>query len=757
MRRPLLILASTVWCACASPPPASGSLRVQVNVEPGLRSLCARLVARGRVERESSAVVLSGRTHFVVGIAQEDESAEVLLQAQGYADEGCTTLMVPPENSELLAARYGMPSPAVMLTLRLRQARDGGVDADGDGFFPGQDCDDGNADVHPDAEESCLNGLDDDCDGAADCADADCASRACGMNGQCTTGGCVAPSEAGLCADGLDNDADGQLDCADADCPMGSACSDANACTRDDSCGATGCAGSAVSCTQPPAAQCFESTGRCVPETGGTCVYEVRTGACNDGLSCTQNDVCGADGSCAGTPRRCDSPPNACSQAAGQCAEAQGGVCVYPPRTGACDDEDDCTVGDACGANGVCAGTRVTCTPPGECFVASGCAATGGCLFSARSGGCAGGTCDGAGTCVPSVVQAFPFTPTNFSPSQLPPSGGVLVVSCDVTIDTSSSAGLGWTTCAGGPAAPPWSLAGSAVLLFFDSLTINAGATVRALGDRPLIIAVRGDVNVSGTLTASSDGVQGAGSEVACSSGVGGNGGASGNPQTAGGGGGGGFRNNGGRGADGDHGGSDGDRGDENGDDDLTPLRGGCRGGNGGRSAQRAGVGGRGGGALQLSVGGALTIEWGGTVSAQGEGGRGGLGLQRTGGGGGGSGGALFLEAARLTLSAGAAVVANGGAGGEGSGFTTGADGPGGQRSTQRALSFSLSCGGNGGNGGARAGSPSSAHEPECGSDFAGGGGGGSAGRIRLNAHDACSLSSAAVVSPEPRSSGNCR
>jgi len=42
------------------------------------------------------------------------------------------------------------------------------TDADNDGFSTPQDCDDENAAVHPDAPETCGNGLDDNCDGAVD-------------------------------------------------------------------------------------------------------------------------------------------------------------------------------------------------------------------------------------------------------------------------------------------------------------------------------------------------------------------------------------------------------------------------------------------------------------------------------------------------------------------------------------------------------------------------------------------------------------
>ena len=696
----LIVIAGAMVVGCSSPT-QQGSLRVFVELEPGLKSRCARVVARGLTVRESTPVLLDGRTSFVVGVTRDEEGPDVLVQANGYSDEACTTPTEPPEASESLVGEFGSPTPSVLLTLRQRVLRDGGTDADGDGFFlGGGDCDDENGAVHPEASESCVNALDDDCDSAIDCRDTDCAAQACGVGGQCTGGVCVAPAETGLCSDGLDNDGDGLSDCADSDCPSGAACNDANACTRGDVCGASGCVGSAIVCNQPPSA-CFENTGTCSP-ADGRCTYPARTGSCDDGLTCTTNDTCRPDGTCAGTQRTCSSPPGPCRESTGQCSETEG--CVYAPRSGACP----------------------------------------------------GGTCNGSGVCVPTqVVDAFPYTPTNFASAQLPTSAGAAVITCDVTIETSGSA-VGWSTCSAGPQPPQSAVVGSSMVLFFDSLSIGAGATVRAVGSRPLIIAVRHDAMIAGTLTVNSDGVRGAGADVACTSGEGENGGASGNPQTAGGGGGGGFGTNGGKGADGDDGGSDGDRGNANGNSNLTPLRGGCAGGDGGRASQGSGRGGHGGGAIQLSVGGTLTVDWGATISAHGEGGKGGLANQRIGGGGGGSGGAILLEATRLELNAGAAVVANGGAGGEGSGSLDGGDGQHGQRSTLRAMPLSLTCGGNGGNGGARAGEPGNAREPNCGDDLPGGGGGGSEGRVRFNARQSCSVSGAALISPEPAQTANC-
>jgi hypothetical protein len=47
-------------------------------------------------------------------------------------------------------------------------------DDDGDGYSQWLDCDDGDASVHPGAYENCLDGVDNDCDGAADWEDTEC-------------------------------------------------------------------------------------------------------------------------------------------------------------------------------------------------------------------------------------------------------------------------------------------------------------------------------------------------------------------------------------------------------------------------------------------------------------------------------------------------------------------------------------------------------------------------------------------------------
>lgn len=51
------------------------------------------------------------------------------------------------------------------------------MDADGDGWVAGQNCDDDHASVYPGSTEFCADELDDDCDGLVDQDDPDCPSR----------------------------------------------------------------------------------------------------------------------------------------------------------------------------------------------------------------------------------------------------------------------------------------------------------------------------------------------------------------------------------------------------------------------------------------------------------------------------------------------------------------------------------------------------------------------------------------------------
>jgi len=91
-----------------------------------------------------------------------------------------------------------------------------GIDNDGDG---NADCADSDCLTDPacipaGTEDVCNDGIDNDSDGAFDCADDDCIGiDGCGAEGKFET-----------CSDGIDNDADGGIDCADAGCAKNRSC-----------------------------------------------------------------------------------------------------------------------------------------------------------------------------------------------------------------------------------------------------------------------------------------------------------------------------------------------------------------------------------------------------------------------------------------------------------------------------------------------------------------------------------------------------
>jgi hypothetical protein len=185
------------------------------------------------------------------------------------------------------------------------------------------------------------------------------------------------------------------------------------------------------------------------------------------------------------------------------------------------------------------------------------------------------------------------------------------------------------------------------------------------------------------------------------------------------------------------------------GNESLVPLRGGCAGGG---TDDQKGVGGPGGGAIQLVSRTLIAVADSSTQAYIDAGGKGGVG-GTIGGRGGGSGGAILLEAPRVDISEGTAVVANGG-GGSGGCTEPGEDG---------RLSGTAAAGGDcdplpgnvhvdGGSGGAST-PPSAgadATNPDDDGFAAGGGGGGSPGRIRINVRFLRDFATAGVISPNP-------
>jgi hypothetical protein len=221
------------------------------------------------------------------------------------------------------------------------------------------------------------------------------------------------------------------------------------------------------------------------------------------------------------------------------------------------------------------------------------------------------------------------------------------------------------------------------VVLPLQNFTIASGATLKLIGNRPVVLAVFGDATIAGTIDASASGTTpGAGGNAICSPGTGSNGGNGGLLGGSGdGGGGGGHATTGGTGDSGTGAGA------ARGTATLVPLIGGCPGGKGGNGGAllgngTGGQGGAGGGAFQVSASGTVNLT-GSVISNGGVGANGSSASNPGGGGGGGSGGGILLEgnavqgAGALTVNGGNGGNRGGAASGGGAGGTTGAAGNG--------------------------------------------------------------------------------
>lgn len=288
-------------------------------------------------------------------------------------------------------------------------------------------------------DEICGNGIDDNCNGEVDefCSSTCTTSADClSLNpGQCTTL---------TCSDGT---------CVPSYSPLNTPCDDLSICTTHDVCNGYGlCAGASIVCddyNECTYDYCDESQGRCIFDgqyyqnvscstdnlcsarsqcnNQGQCVVtstlecsgvkeacveyvcNASTGSCenvailgvscDDGNSCTYNDVCTVDG-CIGSPKLCDDfnscTENTCLAPCGMCsnnvidehcyidgmcyengAQKQGDPCsvcnvtenayqwsfIVTSSPIFCDDADPCTTFDVCNQYiSICAGTPVDCS-----------------------------------------------------------------------------------------------------------------------------------------------------------------------------------------------------------------------------------------------------------------------------------------------------------------------------------------------------------------------------------------------------------
>jgi len=171
--------------------------------------------------------------------------------------------------------------------------------------------------------------------------------------------------------------------------PNQAACNDGSACTAGDVC-------SAGWCKAGPLLDCDDDNGctddSCDPKSG--CVHTPNTLPCEDGDQCTASDHCGAGSCIPGGPAACDDA-NPCTD--DSCDKATG--CKHASNTASCDDGDACTTADKC-AGGLCSGgPALGCDDANPCTDDS-CDKATGCKHASNSSPCPGGLCVG-GTCVP--------------------------------------------------------------------------------------------------------------------------------------------------------------------------------------------------------------------------------------------------------------------------------------------------------------------------------------------------------------------
>lgn len=221
------------------------------------------------------------------------------------------------------------------------------TDADGDGFAAGEDCDDGDASVHPGAPEVC-NGADDDCDGEADegvaqtwhadrdgdgFGDPEAVLASCALPdgyvadaSDCDDDDPEArPTGVEVC-DGVDNDCDGETDEGVVDAPTWFIDGDGDGFGLDDPTQSyTGCDGA--------------------------------SGYAPEGGDCDDDDP----DSHPGAPEACDGVDNDCNDAVDDVSEGDAGaITVYP-------DGDRDGFGDDSGARAACAPEADEAVVPGDC------------------------------------------------------------------------------------------------------------------------------------------------------------------------------------------------------------------------------------------------------------------------------------------------------------------------------------------------------------------------------------------------------
>ncbi len=178
--------------------------------------------------------------------------------------------------------------------------------------------------------------------------------------------------------------------CVEGQCALtaatdGSTCEDGNACTGSDSCLAGVCVGGGNVCDCQVDGDCNDGNV-CTDDTCDAqkkCQHAANTLGCDDSNACTEGDVC-ADSACKSGPAKTCDDANLCTD--DQCNIADA-ACTNTPNTGACQDNNACTVGDVCSGGGCAPGGLITCDDGNLC-TDDACDPAQGCVAVANAAPC---------------------------------------------------------------------------------------------------------------------------------------------------------------------------------------------------------------------------------------------------------------------------------------------------------------------------------------------------------------------------------
>lgn len=182
------------------------------------------------------------------------------------------------------------------------------------------------------------------------------------------------------------------LDCADPECEGKSCANFWNGCEAGPQvCQAGQCLREYFQCPEMPGVSCRSPRGTCVGAFHAFCDYPVLT----TGSPCSTGDGgvgwCVESGVCA-TAEQCTDGLDNDGDYRSDCADPD---CLGQ----SCDDGRSCTTNDVCQASGTCLGRTYACIP-GECELSSACRGDGTCEVTIQTGSpCDGGTCSASGSC----------------------------------------------------------------------------------------------------------------------------------------------------------------------------------------------------------------------------------------------------------------------------------------------------------------------------------------------------------------------